>query len=169
MPYFVQSLFCLLAALILCIPPDSAQAHAVRSQRLDNILLPVVLEFTYSTNDLARYAAIEVFNPGNRTLEYQNGRTDQQGRFSFTPNEAGEWLVVMQDNMGHKLEVPVQVQQFTLADTSTVGAGTATPASQSKTQAAPSTTLNALLGLSLLLNLLTLWYWYKKRRENRAH
>lgn len=169
------SLMCLLTVVWLSALPSTAQAHAVHSQNLDTVL-PIVLQFTYSTGDAARYTGIEVFSPENRSLEYQNGRTDQQGRFSFTPNKVGEWLVVMQDNMGHKLEVPVQVQHLspaalasTGADGATAEGATAAAITPRSAQASPSTTLKALLGLSVLLNILIAWYWYKKRRESRAY
>lgn len=176
MLHFVPSFVCLLAVLCLQALPGTAQAHAVHSQRLDTVL-PVVLQLTYSTGDVARYTNIEVFSPENRTLEYQNGRTDQQGRFSFTPDKEGDWLVVMQDNMGHKLEIPVQVQHLTpnapAALTSNAApdkaGATFAMAVQPSAQASPNTAFKALLGLSVLLNILTGWYWYKKRREVRAH
>lgn len=168
MLHSLSSFVCLLVACLLCALPSTAQAHAVHSQRIDN-MLPVVLQFTYSTGDVARYTGIEVFGPENRTVEYQNGRTDQQGRFSFTPNKEGDWLVVMQDNMGHKLEVPVQVQHLSPTAPPSAAADSAAQAGAIQAQASPNTMLNALLGLSILLNIFTGWYWYQKRREARAH
>lgn len=42
-------------------------------------------------------------------VEYQNGRTDAQGRFAFVPSAAGDWLIRLDDGTGHGFEEHVKV------------------------------------------------------------
>ena len=59
-----------------------------------------------------RYAEILVFSPQNKKVEYQNGRTDQNGRFAFLPETPGEWQIKVNDGMGHAVNATVSVNSF---------------------------------------------------------
>lgn len=159
---------------------------------------PVVLEFQYAAGDPAAYAAIKVYAPDDQATpsdtpkaEYQNGRTDASGRFSFVPDAPGKWTVVMTDGQGHRGEAVIdyspplpeaagtseQMEQSALrAQTGTPSPGIspkpgAIPAkvanhTQNSLQGLPNT-LKAVLGLSLLLNILTLYYVIKSKLEDK--
>lgn len=70
---------------------------------------PVIsFETGFSSGDKAAYAECTVFPPKG-DVEFQNGRTDANGMFSFTPNEPGNWRVVVNGGMGHRIEFTVPV------------------------------------------------------------
>ena len=55
-------------------------------------------------------AFVRVFPPeGER--EFQKGRTDQNGRFSFWPDRPGKWQVVVNDGNGHGAVIEVNVDK----------------------------------------------------------
>ena len=49
----------------------------------------IVLECYYSDGSAMNYAETSVFSPENLEVEYQNGRTDSNGRFAFSPDSSG--------------------------------------------------------------------------------
>ena len=81
--------------------------------------------------------------------EFQNGRTDAQGRFAFLPDKPGTWTIVVADNMGHKVSHPMTI---TLSDEGTVEREVA-PSGFSESLRALPVLFRAVLGVSLLLNL----------------
>jgi len=56
------------------------------------------------------YARVKISAPGAK-LTFQSGRTDRNGRFCFFPDTPGDWKVVVDDEMGHRLEVMVPVNK----------------------------------------------------------
>ncbi len=91
----------LMLALVLFAPP--AFAHGVITQRLDAPNCGAFC-FHYSSGEPLAYAEVKVFGPGNDKLEFQNGRADAKGCFSFLPDRAGEWRISIKDGMGHHAE-----------------------------------------------------------------
>jgi len=53
-------------------------------------------------------AFVRVFAPEEDT-EFQKGRTDRNGRFSFYPDRPGKWQVVINDGNGHGIVADVEV------------------------------------------------------------
>ena len=76
-PFFIVAVAMSLMAL-----PVSVFAHGTDYRLIDNDSV-VVGEFFYSDKVPMQYAEVLVFSPENDTVEYQNGRTDQNGRFAF--------------------------------------------------------------------------------------
>ncbi|MDD4700769.1 MAG: hypothetical protein PHI96_00955 [Desulfovibrio sp.] len=141
-PKFI-SFFVLCGCLLLAHAPQ-AYGHALRAMELSQNTA-IVVQFAYSTGEVPAYAKVEVYSPADAALEFQNGRTDAQGRFAFVPNAPGQWRVIMADNMGHRVEYETAVAQ---------SGGTApTAGAAADTWGGFSTPLRALLGVSLLLNL----------------
>ena len=128
-----------------------ADAHGVGYS--ESSLKPVSLEFFYSTGELMSYLEAKVFSPADEKVAYQSGRTDEGGRFAFTPNKPGTWRVVVNDEDGHRAEAAVDVtEEFLKADAS---AGSSGSLVQEK-KAAPEGLdlyLRAGLGVSLLFNI----------------
>lgn len=104
----MKNSFFTLAIVILW--PITLWAHGVSGHVLTTPS-PVGLEFLYSTGDIAPYANIEVYSPENKTVEYQNARTDKSGRFAFIPNIPGTWTIIMSDNMGHRAETAISISE----------------------------------------------------------
>lgn len=141
--------------LVVCAVVHSAFAHALKGVRIEGVA-PVALEFSYSTGEAPAYAAIEVYGPDNDKVEFQNGRTDRLGRFSFVPDMPGLWRVVLADNMGHKTEIPVNVQ---------LNENKGVQNQKASEQQSASTGMKALLGVSLLLNIGFFLSWILRRKR----
>jgi len=134
-------------------PPDTS-AHGTDYRVLEAAPV-IVAEFFYSDNEPLRYAEVLVFSPENDTVEYQNGRTDKNGRFAFTPEKPGEWRVKVNDGMGHAVQASINVKPDESEDTGEA-AGNRIDALAEKQGPAPgqaSTIIKIIFGLSLLLNI----------------
>jgi nickel transport protein len=65
-------------------------------------------EAEYDDGEPMSYAKVTIASPG-ADLPFQSGRSDKNGRFCFFPDAEGQWEVVAEDEMGHRLEVNVPV------------------------------------------------------------
>jgi nickel transport protein len=103
----------IVAGLILAIGPfvvpQTASAHGTGYRQSDK--KPISLEFSYSTGETMSYLEAKVFSPKDEKFAFQSGRTDEDGRFAFTPNAAGQWRVVVKDEEGHLAEAKIDVAQ----------------------------------------------------------
>lgn len=63
----------------------------------------MVIRVEYDDGQPMSYAEVKIFSPDDPKVEYQNGRTDKNGRFSFWPEEGGEWKVTVSDGLGHSV------------------------------------------------------------------
>ena len=70
----------------------------------------MVVTAQYDTGEPMSYAKVNISAPGAK-LTFQSGRTDRNGRFCFFPDGPGDWKVVVDDEMGHRLEVAVPVDE----------------------------------------------------------
>ena len=143
------------AALLLM---GAAQAHAHALYAAHTLQGSVALvQFAYAGGQVPTYAKVEVYSPADAKVEFQNGRTDAQGRFAFMPDTPGQWRIIMADNMGHRV-----VHETTVAEN-----GGAAPTADAATDAWGrfATPLRALLGVSLLLNLGTMSVLWRQRRK----
>ena len=96
----------ILAAIIVLTPAMLWSHGIVRTIEQGKAMVITTL---YDDGEPISYAAVKIFSPGDRKVEYQNGRTDKNGRFAFVPSEAGDWLVRLSDGMGHGFEEHVRV------------------------------------------------------------
>ena len=142
----------LAALLVLGWFSADAQAHALLAKELASGDARVVA-FSYSTGDVAAYAEAKLYGPDSADVEFQNGRTDAQGRFAFLP-----------DNMGHKVSHPMTI---TLSDEGTVEREVA-PSGFSESLWALPVLFRAVLGVSLLLNLFLGLALFRHRAGRRA-
>lgn len=70
----------------------------------------IVVTAQYDTGEPMSYAKVRISAPGAE-LSFQSGRTDRNGRFCFFPDASGDWKVVVDDELGHRLEVKVPVNE----------------------------------------------------------
>ncbi len=133
--------------LLFCIAGAQLHAHdlEVSWRQLGPV---VVVECRYGGTDPAAYAAVEIFSPTDAKSDFQNGRTDAQGRFSFYPDAEGDWKFVVDDELGHRVEAEIAIQPGTAAESS----------------AAPSRWLTLLAGLGIIVGLTGGLYGWKARR-----
>ena len=146
----------LLCACLLLAGAGQVSAHALRAVEIPQGNV-IVVQFAYSTGEVPAYAKVEVYSPDDAALEFQNGRTDAQGRFAFVPNAPGQWRVTMADNMGHRVE-----HETTVAHS---GGTAPTAGAAADAWGGFSTPLRALLGISLLLNIGTISALWRRRRK----
>ena len=176
------SLFLLCACLVMT-NARLASAHALRAAEIPQGQA-VVMQFAYSTGEVPAYANVEVYGPTDAGMEFQNGRTDAQGRFAFVPNAPGQWRVIMADNMGHRVEHAVDVSPAQGSAQGATREGAQETAQGIAQGAAPNTDkpattgatpgvgefsvpLRVLLGLSLLANM-ALGAAVLRRRKNQG-
>lgn len=116
----------------------------------------IVVSAQYDTGEPMSYARVNISAPGAK-LQFQSGRTDRNGRFCFFPDAAGEWKVVVDDEMGHRLEVMVPIDETKVLK-SNQEHGEASESSLSKYQ-------KALMGICIIFGIfgcLLGWKCYKK-------
>ena len=153
---------CLAAALLLTGTAAQAPAHALYAAdtRHDGVVL---VQFAYSGGEQPTYAKVEVYSPADSKVEFQNGRTDAQGRFAFMPDAQGQWRIIMADNMGHRVEHAVDVSADPTAqqaDVKNAGDAAATPG-----VGGFSIPLRILLGLSIIANMALIAAALRRRQK----
>ena len=147
--------------LLLGFVPQHASAHGTNYRILDSGPA-IVVEFIYADNQPMRYAEVLVYSPEETRVEYQNGRTDMNGRFAFFPQAPGEWRIQADDGTGHLERVAIEI---TPGDNTNGWEGI-------QDRAETSThhhdhlprTWGIILGISLILNVFMGFYLVKTRR-----
>jgi nickel transport protein len=109
----------------------------------------VIVENRYAGTEAAAYAAVEVFSPGDAKQEFQNGRTDALGRFSFVPDREGDWKYVVDDEIGHRVETTIPVGDASFRSSSV-----------------RSPWLTLLAGLGVIVGVTGVLYGWKARRQS---
>ncbi len=104
MKHSIQLAFIAAAIMLL---PGGLLAHGIT--RTIEQGKSMVVTALYDDGEPISYASVKVFAPGKKDVEFQNGRTDKNGRFAFVPTEAGDWLVRLDDGTGHGFEEHVKV------------------------------------------------------------
>jgi len=112
----------------------------------------------YDTGEAMSYAKVNISAPGAE-LTFQSGRTDRNGRFCFFPDASGDWKVVVDDEMGHRLEVKVPVNE-TLTLQIKDQRGQADESSLSRYQ-------KALIGISTLFGISGILFWWIGRKKKK--
>ena len=154
--FYTRSVAAIALTALLLFGAAQAQAHALYAAHSWQGTVALV-QFAYAGGQVPTYAKVEVYGPADANVEFQNGRTDAQGRFAFMPDTPGQWRIIMADNMGHRV-----VHETTVAEN-----GGAAPTADAATDAWGrfATPLRALLGVSLLLNLGTMSVLWRQRRK----
>ena len=157
-----------LGILLLALGASQAQAHALYAAHTWQGSVALV-QFAYAGGDQPTYAKVEVYSPADAKVEFQNGRTDAQGRFAFMPDAPGQWRIIMADNMGHRVEHAVEVSP----DQSPMQGAAKNADKAAATVATPgvggfSMPLRILLGLSLLANMALAVAVLRRRRPQSA-
>lgn len=172
--FYTRGVASLVFGVLLLLGAAQAQAHALYAAHTWQGSVALV-QFAYAGGSVPTYAKVEVYSPADAKVEFQNGRTDAQGRFAFMPDTAGQWRIIMADNMGHRVEhavdvSPAQGPAQIAAQGATQGAAqTDKPAANGPTPGVGefSVPLRVLLGLSLLANM-ALGAAVLRRRKNQG-
>lgn len=126
----------------------AALAHGVSYQRLQADGAKA-FQAVYSSGEPVAYGEVVIFGPEDDVVEFQNGRTDKHGVFAFIPDGSGIWNVEVNAGMGHKLSFEMSVTpQDAVVNEQTNTSG--------KIDSGFSKTLRAILGISILFNIVFL-------------
>lgn len=115
----------------------------------------------YSDGEPMSWSEVRISAPDS-DIEFQNGRTDRNGRFMFLPDGEGVWEVVVQDGMGHRLALELVVGGD--GDAVPGPAGVISDLSHGKT-AGPA---NVVAGLAVIFGLCGLFYGWKAGRRQAS-
>jgi nickel transport protein len=146
------TLKCHLLMLLLVVIPSLVNAHGVKGSMERG---GICITAQYDTGEPMSYAQATIRPPGGG-LDFQTGRTDRNGRFCFFPDEDGEWNVIVDDGMGHRLKAVVPFQQDcseTAVTTPAKGAGRP-----------PSRFEKAVMGLCVIFGIAGGFLWWRSRR-----
>lgn len=103
------------------------------------------LEFAYSDGELMSYCETKIYSPSDDKIAFQTMRTDELGRAAFTPNQTGEWRVIVNDNQGHRSEAKINIENLDNLENVNLNLNSQAPAQEIY--------IRALLGVSLLFNI----------------
>jgi hypothetical protein len=144
--------------LTFLLNPSAAFAHGVDVSDTTGQQNVHTIRFSYTDGTPMLFARVKVFPPSSPDAAAQESIADRNGYFSFVNDEPGEWRLTAEDGMGHKGEIIVVTAGETEA-----AAGERNAASGGRLPPP----LAALLGLSLIANIFSLWYLGKKRFQKR--
>jgi nickel transport protein len=113
----------------------------------------VITKSSYSGSEAMSYAAVLVFSPQDSKTEYQNGRSDAAGVFSFVPDRPGKWRFVIDDEMGHRVEKDIDVTAEFLKGSVKSGVSESLPAYW-----------KILIGVSIIIGCTGILFWVKARK-----
>ncbi|WP_051132462.1 hypothetical protein [Thermodesulfatator atlanticus] len=70
-----------------------------------------VVSVAYDDGEPASYVKVVIRASGSK-FSFQRGRTDRNGRFAFLPDVPGLWEIVVSDNMGHRTELKLNIENI---------------------------------------------------------
>lgn len=113
----------------------------------------VVVRAAYGGSEPVSFAKVSIYSPVESAQQFQSGLTDRRGYFSFVPDQAGLWKVIVDDEEGHRreLSVPVPDRFESAAPSGSVQ---------------PSRIERALLGIALILGITGVAYGVRARRRS---
>ena len=150
----------LLFPVLFLLIPGPLHAHGVKGT-IDRGGICITAQ--YNTNEAMSYAKVTIRPPG-KGLDFQTGRTDRNGRFCFFPDKPGDWEVIVDDGMGHRLKLVVPIDPKNPA----MGEKPIGPSTKNTL----SKLLKALMGLCVIFGIsgCLLWWMSKKRdKKGRDH
>ncbi|MDZ7639183.1 MAG: hypothetical protein U5J83_13190 [Bryobacterales bacterium] len=121
----------------------------------------VVVSATYDGAEAASFVGITVHAPATAGIKadaFQTGRTDDKGHFVFLPSAPGAWRVLVDDEMGHRVELVATV----------ANAATPAPAASGSNAEGRSVFERLVVGLSILFGAAGFLYGWLARRRRSA-
>ncbi len=153
-----------LIAISLVVSTGSALAHGITTDVSIEGGVVIVGAF-YSPAQPVAGASVTIYSPAEPENDWQTGKTDKTGHFAFVPDTEGEWLIVIDDQMGHMKKATI-VFTPDLPEESEITEGTVTepiaPADNGL-----NTSLRIIIGLSLIIGITGLFYGLKNRQVRK--
>jgi len=125
----------------------------------------ILVKVMYSGGKPIKFAAVKIISPDSARADFQNGRADANGIFSFVPDTPGEWQVSIDDEMGHRLQRKIIVKEdFFDEETKPLEATEVINNPQPVSSSETPTWFKLVWGLSVIFGITGLIYWYKARQ-----
>jgi hypothetical protein len=158
------------AAFFLLHLPAAVVAHGVDIADVTGRQDVRTIRFSYTDGTPMLFAKVTVFPPSSPDAPAQESIADRNGYFSFVNDEPGEWRLTAEDGMGHRGEIMVALAGATGA----AGGGTGEAGAADRAGGRAPLALRLVLGLSLILNVFSVWYGgaaflQSRRRGGYAH
>ena len=115
----------------------------------------IVVSAEYDSGEAMSYAKVKISAPGAK-LTFQSGRTDRNGRFCFFPDAPGAWEVAVDDEMGHRLELSVPVDETLVFQDKQQRGETG--------KSLPSRYEKAFMGISIIFGISGILFWWRGKR-----
>ncbi|MCF7804562.1 MAG: hypothetical protein K9N46_10555 [Candidatus Marinimicrobia bacterium] len=94
--------------IITLLPLTLLYAHGVEYSTFEG---GTGIGVTYNDGTPFSYSEVKIYRPGDEGTVYQEGLTDQYGRFIFAPDTSGQWTFEISDGMGHGLIETISVSE----------------------------------------------------------
>jgi nickel transport protein len=158
---FIATIVGLILVIGPAVTPNPVFAHGTGYRQAAE--KSISLEFYYSTGETMSYLETKVFSPKDEKFAFQSGRTDEAGRFAFTPNVSGLWRVIVKDEEGHLAEAKIDVtSEFLKAKNNENPIVAAKPAAPE----GADLFVKAGLGVSLLFNMAAFLSLARRRKTS---
>ena len=105
----------LILPLSVILAAVTAFGHGVETRTLTSGA--VTVEFRFTDGTTMALADAMAFAPGHPNEPSVTGRTDEHGRFSFFPDQDGDWTVEVHDGEAHAARAIVTVSGQKVAET----------------------------------------------------
>lgn len=96
----------ILLVLLMVLPKSICFAHGLIDKEIEG---GTGIEVTYDDGTPMSYSEVKVYSPRDEETEFQQGFTDRNGRFIFSPDVVGKWKVIVNDGMGHGVVTDISV------------------------------------------------------------
>ncbi|WP_319780096.1 hypothetical protein [Maridesulfovibrio sp.] len=132
-----------------------ARAHGVAYEMIETSPT-ITFKSGFSSGEPIAYGEVLIYAPDNSEVEFQNGRTDKNGVFSFLPDKPGIWKIEVSGGQGHKL-----IFDLDISDTGKNGL----TAHKRENPLHGSMEIRVLLGISLIFNLCFAAFYLRRKRK----
>ncbi|MGM0428271.1 MAG: hypothetical protein ACQEQ7_13655 [Thermodesulfobacteriota bacterium] len=146
----------LMILTLILLMPVPLPAHGVKG---DIFTGGMVITARYDTDEPMSYAQT-IIRPPEGGLDFQTGRTDRNGRFCFFPDGPGDWEVIVDDGIGHRLTLVVPVDERFLQNGQIQ--------TDAPTRNAISKPAKALMGLCIIFGISGCLLWWKARKPTSS-
>jgi len=125
----------------------------------------VVVNSAYSGGNVLVHALVRVDCTGADEKEFQSGRTDARGNFVFQPDQAGEWVVTIDDERGHRKKAAISLDEGFFNPAPQEQPAITKPEIVEKKVPFVPLTIKILLGLGLIFGLTGFFYGLKAKQK----
>ena len=164
----MKKMILLAGLVILCAAALSAHGLHVETE-LDPPF--VLVSASYDSHEPLADKPVTVYLRLEERTAFQSGRTDAHGYFVFRPDRAGEWIIIADDELGHREEASLAVGEDFFAESGSLSNPlgpeadeSGTPLNESAGRREPSVLGKALFGVGLILALTGIVFWVRARK-----